>query len=511
MRTITLFCILFCTVAICHTALAQQNKLSKQLVFKQLITDGDRLAKLDSFNRAMDKYNAAMVALPDSLPVVQNRIKRVFEKIENLKKVADRQRKLAQGALNQVKEEQTRSEKRMNNALELLRNSIKDQKIENNTQLFKYYKQKGDSVFAVGEYTDALNAYAAARMLPDGEKNSALATKKGIAEYYKNVVDSADHLLRSGNYRMAEKYCNELIEANPQGRKNRLYAAAINPLNATIFVKGGTFLMGDSLSEGSDEKPVHAVTLSSFEISAYEVTNLQYAVFLNRAGVESDGSYNGNTLIYTHSWGVQWNGKTQRWEAARGYEHHPVINVTWYGADEYCKFYGGSLPTEAQWEYAARGGVFSDRCMDSDSIFRLKLSSGSVNQSKNHPNLRIPNRHDYIYAGSDSIDDIAWYSVTSKNTSTFPVGLKQPNELGICDLSGNVWEWCADWYDENFYLKCKNIGMTKNIVNDAKNSYRVLRGGSWSNGAGGSRAAYRFGNTPDSNWYNGGFRVVFGF
>jgi formylglycine-generating enzyme required for sulfatase activity len=252
---------------------------------------------------------------------------------------------------------------------------------------------------------------------------------------------------------------------------------AIPPLpNIMVFVEGGSFKMGSEIGE-SDEKPVHTVELSDFYISKYEVTNAEYAKFLNAYGSAEvkQGEHKGQRMIVEDVWGIKKAGNT--FEAQSGYENHPVVYVTWYGANEYCKFYNARLPTEAQWEYAARGG----------------------NQSNG-----------YIYSGSDYIEAVAWYYENSydlgsshKDYGTHAVGGKQANELGLYDMSGNVWEWCSDWYSSTY-----NGGSpTKNPENTTKATYCVFRGGSWISYAD-CRSARRNNGTP-SNYSNRiGFRVV---
>jgi formylglycine-generating enzyme len=131
-----------------------------------------------------------------------------------------------------------------------------------------------------------------------------------------------------------------------------------------------------------------------------------------------------------------------------------------------------ALPSEAQWEYAARGG-----------------------QYWNHPKLD--------YAGSQNLNDVGWYDENS-NSQTMPVGLKQPNALGLYDMSGNVWEWCADWFEDD-YSKILNDGSP----NTTKGIFRVLRGGSYFYDDGHCHVAFRYGYHPDDRDRLTGFRLVF--
>ena len=156
----------------------------------------------------------------------------------------------------------------------------------------------------------------------------------------------------------------------------------------------------------------------------------------------------GKDIIYKHRWGIQQVEGT--WQAANAFEDHPVINVTWYGAIAYCDWLSEKegqpyrLPSEAEWEYVARGGV----------------------KSKG-----------FLYAGGHKLKEVGWYSKNSHG-QTKPVGLKQPNELGLYDMSGNVREWCADHWHEN-YNGAPTDGSAWVTGGDA--SRRVVRGGSWFN------------------------------
>jgi formylglycine-generating enzyme required for sulfatase activity len=241
-----------------------------------------------------------------------------------------------------------------------------------------------------------------------------------------------------------------------------------------VFVEGGTFQMGSN-NGASDEKPIHPVTLSDFYIGKYEVTNAQFCAFLNEKGnregggaewIDLDGSYSNEKCRIIR--------RGNRFEVERGYEDHPVIYVSWFGARAFCDWLkektgkNYQLPTEAQWEFAARGG----------------------NKSLG-----------YNYAGSDNLDAVGWYDDNSGG-GTHLVGQKRPNELGIYDMSGNVWEWCQDWYG-NYSGRAQ-----RNPTGASSGSSRVNRGGSWDFGARSCRVTYRGRTDPVYRISFLGFRVI---
>ena len=217
-----------------------------------------------------------------------------------------------------------------------------------------------------------------------------------------------------------------------------------------VFVEGGTFQMGATSEQGSAaesaEKPAHDVTLDGFYIGAYEVTQAQW-----KAVMGSNPSYCvGDDL--------------------------PVEKVSWYDAVSFCEKLSQMtgkkyrLPTEAEWEYAARGG---------------QQAAGTK------------------YAGSNSIGDVAWCTNNSGG-KTHPVGQKQPNALGLYDMSGNVWEWCSDWYDSDYYSSSPSV----NPQGPSGGARRVHRGGSWYSDARYCRVSHRDYFTPDRQGEDVGFRVV---
>jgi len=234
-----------------------------------------------------------------------------------------------------------------------------------------------------------------------------------------------------------------------------------------IAVAGGKFMMGALEGEG-DEKPVHEVDLNDFSIDKYEVTNAEYAEFLNANGNKLEG---GSNWLETNDedCGVAVAG--ERFVVKKGQENRPVVMVSWYGAVAYAKWAGKRLPTEAEWEYAARGG---------------QRSKGTK------------------FSGSATPNNVGWFDGNSAE-HPWPVGSKQPNELGIYDMSGNVWEWCSDWYKADYY----KVSPKKSPTGPPqKLEYRVLRGGAWVSIAKQLRVTARDFAFPHNNINQNGFRCV---
>jgi sulfatase modifying factor 1 len=222
-----------------------------------------------------------------------------------------------------------------------------------------------------------------------------------------------------------------------------------------VYVHGGTFAMGSELGDvDEDEKPVHHITLNNFCIGKYEVTVKQYREFCDATGQQ---------MPEIPPWG--WN------------DDHPVVNVTWYDAVGYCRWVSQKtgknyhLPTEAQWEFAAKG----------------------ASKSK-----------DYIYSGGADLDEVGWFAGNAGMEGPRSVGTKKSNELGIFDMSGNVAEWCQDFYHEAYY------SMSPAFDPEGPNmgTHRVVRGGSWKEEARRCRSTFRYINT-EIIWYNFmGFRLA---
>ena len=228
------------------------------------------------------------------------------------------------------------------------------------------------------------------------------------------------------------------------------------------LIPAGEFQMGDDDGD-DDEKPVHTVYLDAFYIDVYEVTNAQYKKFMDATGLPAPSSWNDS----------RFNDPNQ-----------PVVGVSWYDAAAYAQWAGKRLPTEAEWEKAARGGLMGVRYPWGD-----KISHDDAN-----------------YASTDGVD--RW-----KHTA--PVGSFPPNGYGLYDMAGNVWEWCMDQYDASFYamsLKDNPVAggsiiFADNIFLNVKTS-RVLRGGSWFGKPDSLRVASRGHAHPSYTFIHNGFRCA---
>ena len=236
-----------------------------------------------------------------------------------------------------------------------------------------------------------------------------------------------------------------------------------------VLIPAGSFEMGDHLDGMKRAQPVHKVELDAFYIDIYEVTVGQYKQF----------------LLETEHQQPSWNW-IKKYSPT---DDHPMINVTWHDAVAYTEWAGKQLPTEAQWEYAARGGLAGKRYP-----WGNKKADGSLCNfaDKNAP-------HDFF--GIDRIADDGY-------RYTAPVGSYPANGYGLYDIAGNVWEWCSDWYDENYYsdLPVQNPqGPDLSPIN-----LRVLRGGSWGNNTPYLRVADRIYYAPNARHAYRGFRCVSG-
>jgi formylglycine-generating enzyme required for sulfatase activity len=220
-----------------------------------------------------------------------------------------------------------------------------------------------------------------------------------------------------------------------------------------VLIPAGSFEMGDHFNEGdSDEKPVHKIALDAFYMDIYEVTVGQFSKFLKQSGY----TYRGNwSRVAEYSSG----------------DAYPMVLVTWNDAAAYAKWAGKRLATEAEWEYAARGGLVGKR---------------------------------YPWGNNDPTPDKAHYD--SGQSKTKAVGNYPPNGYGLYDMAGNVWEWCVDRYGSGYYENSP----TKNPPGVGTGTLRVARGGDWDNDSTSLRVASRAFSPPDARYGSIGFRCVSG-
>jgi formylglycine-generating enzyme required for sulfatase activity len=245
-----------------------------------------------------------------------------------------------------------------------------------------------------------------------------------------------------------------------------------------ITIPAGEFQMGcDDTNPNencySEEQPLHNVYLDAYAIDKYEVTNAQYAEFLNAEGNQEEG---GNTWLDADDSDVRIHESGGVWQADAGYEDHPVVEVTWYGARAYCEWQGKRLPTEAEWEKAARGA--SDTRM-------------------------------YPWGNEDpDCSRLNYYDSTEGRCvgDTAPVGSypSGASPYGALDMAGNVWEWVNDWYDSDYY----DVSPHNNPPGPDSGYVRVLRGGSWPYDWYTVRVAYRSYDNPSYSRDTIGFRCA---
>jgi len=290
--------------------------------------------------------------------------------------------------------------------------------------------------------------------LPSGKQVTINSTPQGATLYidneYKGTTPFTTELsFGQHNAKLTLDEYEDLTKAIEITEGTRNINLALKGLHkdipGMIFVKGGCFMMGSNDGE-SDEKPVHQVCVDDFYIGKYEVTQKQWKEIM------------GNN--------------PSRFKC----DNCPVEQVNWNDVQDFIKKLNTKtgnnyrLPTEAEWEYAARGG----------------------NQSKG-----------YTYSGSNTIGSVAWYTGNS-GSKTHTVGTKKANELEIYDMSGNVWEWCSDLYGGDYYGK----SLKNNPAGPTTGSDRVYRGGSWNYNATSCRVAYRSSYYPIIRYYTLGFRLA---
>ncbi|MBI5523242.1 MAG: formylglycine-generating enzyme family protein [Desulfarculus sp.] len=280
-------------------------------------------------------------------------------------------------------------------------------------------------------------------------------------------------------------------------------AAAVPPPEM-VQVPAGEFLMGAEHSPaevvkkgGGEEKyylrehPRHRVVISrGFRLAVTPVTNQQFAAFVAATGHVSDAERQGTGQVWKKGWvavaGADWRHPTGPESSIQGRGQHPVVQVSWHDANAYCAWLSGLhgqefyLPSEAQWEYAARAGTATP------FYTGPFISTDQANYFGRRP-----------YDGGP---------VGIYRQDSAPVGSFAANPWGLKDMHGNVWQWCADWFDAGYYA----VSPASDPPGPAQGSERVLRGGAWNLPAQDVRSARRYGRPPGLGHNLVGFRVAGG-
>jgi len=259
-----------------------------------------------------------------------------------------------------------------------------------------------------------------------------------------------------------------------------------------VYVPAGEFLMGSTNAEQNaedDEKPQRSVYLDAFYIGQYPVTNEQFSRFVDAVGYRTDAEQAGSGWVWTgQAWelvqGANWRHPSGSGSSIADKMDHPVVQVTWDDANAYCQWTDKRLPTEAEWEKAARG-----------------TSGWSYPWGNSAPDGQRLNSCDANCEGDWKVSNIDDGYATTSPVGQYEAG-KSP--YGAYDMAGNVWEWVADWYQDDYYGRAPQ----RNPQGPSAGEQRVTRGGSWYNQPWVGRSAFRTGLDPDVRDYSIGFRCV---
>ena len=293
-------------------------------------------------------------------------------------------------------------------------------------------------------------------------------------------------------------------------------AAAPANLTDMAQIPGGVFLMGNETSfafAGDGEGPVRPVKLSSFAIDKYAVSNEKFAAFVDATGFITEAerlgwsfvfqgslpknrlkSLQGNLVVETQWWvavpGARWNRPAGERSSIKGMMNHPVVHVSWNDAIEYAKWAGKSLPTEAQWEYASRGGLEQKTYPWGDDLTPMGKHRCNIWQGK--------------FPAHNTAED--------GFTGTGPVDSFAPNGYGLFNMTGNTWEWCLDWFSVTHHA---DLNRSSPALEDPKGpplgAAKVMRGGSFlchRSYCNRYRCAARTSSPADSGTEHLGFRCV---
>ncbi len=280
-----------------------------------------------------------------------------------------------------------------------------------------------------------------------------------------------------------------LLCLNNDTKPNANQTGNFLPLDNMVQIPAGKFTMGSNNAE-LDEQPAHELSISSFYLCKYEVTVAEFKTFVEASGYQTDAEKTGGT----ETWKMDHNG----FERPNSDQQHPVMHVSWNDAMAYCKWLSQKtgktyrLPTEAEWEYVAGNGAKHTK-YDWGNGAPIGKKGGSIADEQGAAQF-----------GWTQADYMIFLGYKDGYEASAPVGSFSPNELGICDLSGNLSEWCQDWYSESYYPSSP----ASNPKGPTKGSEKVIRGGSWGTAPADTEVHKRDSGEPGRRGGSLGFRVA---
>jgi len=507
---------LLCILCFVHTAHAQRS-------YAEAIQQGDAALKRGEYKTSMNKYFAAEAFDPSKKEVVKAKVNAVFDRIEGLRKKAD-------DALEQVKKEQSATK----TALANLEKALTDIRAKNRTT-FETFAGLGARLIYTLDHAEALEKMKTAVDIEveAGLKRQQLTEPIAELLYFFAEGGRRPELARTAAELLLQldadaafaphlRQCiaegwttrsqfKPLLEKLPFFQK---FQARYYPELVMVPLGGDSiFEMGSDSSEWEHQpdEQIHQVKLSAYRIAATPVTFYQFALYSEAAdrGLASRTPY----------WGR--------------FGDHPVVSVNWYEAAEY-----------ANWLNAQQGIPASYRIQkevnsDPDNQLRNDFLKWKVDWDAKVKGYRLPTEAEWelaaragvgapktLFAGSDTLDSVGWYwensgdkplsgnwdlnRIYDNNGRTHPVKQKKDNGIGIYDMSGNVYEWCWDWYDGDYYSECDKQGVVQNPVGPGSSADgRVVRGVNWTGIPELCRVASRYYITPSKRNHSMGFRLVF--
>jgi len=272
-----------------------------------------------------------------------------------------------------------------------------------------------------------------------------------------------------------------------------------------VRIEKQEFWMGSPESEHDrkDWEMKHLVSLGCYYICKYQVSVFDFNLFINETSYKTNADvFNQSNTCHEEKWSlkkdVNWKHGVRNGARVPKEYDHPVVHVSWNDAIKYCAWVSSKmnrnfrLPTEAEWECACRANTLSPFNTGNN------LTTDQANFHGHYPYYMSGLRREGAIG-----DRLGEYKEDTVAIDSFP-----PNQWGLYNMHGNVYEWCLDWYRKEFYEECKNLTIIDNPLDDMIANERVLRGGSWWAGAKYCRSASRFGHTPEYSDSDTGFRLV---